>query len=44
MTANRKTLACNWFSISNALDKAVANYCVLVLACAVEANKIYWGP
>ena len=36
MTADRKTLACNWFPIPNSLDQAIANYCVLMLTCAVN--------
>ena len=36
MTADRKALACNWFPIPNSLDQAIANYCVLMLTCAVK--------
>lgn len=36
MPSNRETFACNWFPITNPLHQAVANYCVLMLTCAVD--------
>ena len=36
MPANRETLAGDWFPITNPLDQAVPDYCVLMLTCAVE--------
>lgn len=36
MATDGETFAGDWFPITNALDQAVPDYCVLMLTCAVN--------